>query len=40
MVLHTALDATVVKPQFMPVPLEPIGMETDVFTLLTSAQPV
>lgn len=39
-VLHTALDATVVKPQFMPVPLELIGMDTDVFMLLISAQPV
>lgn len=37
-VLHTTLDATVAKPQFMLAPLVHIGMDTDVFILLTSAQ--
>lgn len=37
-VLHSTLDADVVKPQFMPAPPVPIGMVTDVFSLLTSAQ--
>lgn len=35
---HTALDATAVKPQSSLAPLVPIGMVTDVFTLLISAQ--
>lgn len=35
---HTALDATVVKPQFSLAQLVPIGMVTDVFMLLTSVQ--
>ena len=37
-VLHSTQDADVVKPQFMPAPPVPIGMVTDVFSLLTSAQ--